>query len=81
MITLTGLGLLFITKIKLADPLIPTGFTGKIEFDATKPDGTPRKLMNVDRLDKLGWKADIQLEEGLASTYQWFLDNQNKFRQ
>ena len=58
-----------------------TGFTGKIEFDATKPDGTPRKLMNVDRLDKLGWKADIQLEEGLASTYQWFLDNQNKFRQ
>jgi len=58
-----------------------TGFTGKIEFDATKPDGTPRKLMNVDRLDKLGWKADIQLEEGLASTYQWFLNNQNKFRQ
>ena len=56
------------------------GFKGNIEFDSTKPDGTPRKLLDVTRLDKLGWKANINLKEGLTKTYQWFLENQDKFR-
>ena len=56
------------------------GYQGQVVFDATKPDGTPRKLMNVDTLKKLGWTYRISLKEGLASTYQWFLANQNNFR-
>ncbi|HDK38231.1 MAG TPA: GDP-L-fucose synthase [Thiolapillus brandeum] len=52
------------------------GFKGKLEFDATKPDGTPRKLLDVSRLESLGWQARIGLEEGLAATYQWFLQHQ-----
>ena len=56
------------------------GFNGTIEFDASKPDGTPRKLMDVSRLKQMGWEYSIALEEGLALTYQWFLDNQDSFR-
>lgn len=56
------------------------GFEGKITFDAEKPDGTPRKLLDVSRLQNLGWKYSIDLEEGLTRTYQWFLANQGKFR-
>jgi len=56
------------------------GFTGDIVFDSTKPDGAPRKLMNVNRLADLGWRYQIELEQGLASTYQWFLANQANFR-
>lgn len=56
------------------------GFEGGIKFDSAKPDGTPRKLMDVDRLADLGWRYSISLEEGLAATYQWFLVNQDKFR-
>lgn len=57
-----------------------TGFQGEIIWDTSKPDGTPRKLMDVSRLKELGWKYQISLEEGLSSTYQWFLDNQENFR-
>ena len=56
------------------------GFKGEIQFDSSKPDGTPRKLMDVSRLDRLGWKAKTSLEEGLEQTYQWFLQHQNDFR-
>lgn len=56
------------------------GYPGRIGFDATKPDGAPRKLMDVSRLEALGWKAGTSLEQGLASTYQWFLANQDSFR-
>ena len=49
------------------------GYAGRIEFDATKPDGTPRKLMDVARLNGLGWKARIPLERGLEATYRDFL--------
>jgi GDP-L-fucose synthase len=52
------------------------GFTGEIQFDTTKPDGTPRKLVDVTKLNSLGWKATTSLEEGLMRAYQWFLDNQ-----
>ena len=56
------------------------GYQGEIVFDTTKPDGAPRKLMDVSRLADLGWKASIELEAGLATTYQWFLENQDTFR-
>jgi len=49
------------------------GFQGDIEFDTSKPDGTPRKLMDVSRLRSLGWKYSVELEQGLGMTYQWFL--------
>lgn len=52
-----------------------TGFQGRLEFDVTKPDGTPRKLMDVSRLADLGWKASISLEDGLRGAYQWYLEN------
>jgi nucleoside-diphosphate-sugar epimerase len=50
-----------------------TGFRGRLVFDTSKPDGTPRKLMDVGRLSRLGWEARIDLEEGLEETYRWFL--------
>jgi GDP-L-fucose synthase len=57
-----------------------TGYKGDILFDSSKPDGAPRKLMNVDRLANLGWNYSVELEAGLQKTYQWFLDNQDSFR-
>lgn len=56
------------------------GYQGNIAFDATKPDGAPRKLMDVSRLKDLGWEYSISLEQGLAHSYQWFLENQDNFR-
>jgi GDP-L-fucose synthase len=56
------------------------GYTGNIIWDTSKPDGAPRKLMNVGRLKGLGWEAKINLESGLKTAYQWFLENQNIFR-
>jgi GDP-L-fucose synthase len=56
------------------------GYKGKIEWDTTKPDGTPRKLMDVSRLERLGWKAQTSLETGLTKTYAWFLAHQNDYR-
>ncbi|WP_433783410.1 GDP-L-fucose synthase family protein [Actinomycetospora sp. CA-101289] len=52
------------------------GFAGEIVYDTSRPDGTPRKLLDVSRLQALGWKPTIGLAEGLASTYQWFLEQQ-----
>ena len=57
-----------------------TGYSGRLTFDASKPDGTPRKLMDVTRLKALGWQAQIVLEDGLRDAYQWFLANQQQFR-
>ena len=56
------------------------GFKGEIKFDATKPDGAPRKLMNVDRLKFLGWEYSVDLEEGLKRSYQWFCENSGEVR-
>ena len=56
------------------------GFEGEIVWDSTKPDGTPRKLMNVDKIKTLGWQARISLRDGLNDTYQWFFTNQNEFK-
>jgi len=52
------------------------GYSGQIEFDTSKPDGTPRKLLDVSRLSSLGWTASVSLEEGISRTYSWFLANQ-----
>lgn len=57
-----------------------TGFGGCLVFDASKPDGTPRKLMDVSRLAALGWKARISLEDGLQDAYAWFLNHQDLYR-
>ena len=52
-----------------------TGYAGRIAFDPSKPDGTPRKLLDVSRLTVLGWRARIGLEEGLRSAYAWYREN------
>jgi GDP-L-fucose synthase len=51
------------------------GFSGSLRFDSTKPDGTPRKLLDTTRLTALGWRPKIELEAGIRSTYEWFLNN------
>jgi GDP-L-fucose synthase len=56
------------------------GYQGVLTQDTSKPDGTPRKLLDVSRLTELGWKASIPLEEGMAATYQWYLEHQDSFR-
>ncbi|MDJ0450349.1 MULTISPECIES: GDP-L-fucose synthase [Methylocystis] len=50
------------------------GFTGNIVFDSSKPDGTPRKLMDSSRIAKLGWRPQVALKDGIASTYKWYLE-------
>jgi len=52
------------------------GFKGVTVYDSSKPDGTPRKLVDTSRINEIGWRAGISLEEGIKSTYQWFLDNE-----
>ena len=52
-----------------------TGYDGKIRFDNSKPDGTPRKILDVSLINKLGWESSIELDRGLARTYEWFLEN------
>ncbi len=51
------------------------GFKGGIVTDTSKPDGTPRKLMSADKLRAMGWAPTIELREGVATTYRWFLDH------
>jgi GDP-L-fucose synthase len=51
------------------------GFGGEVIQDTSKPDGTPRKLLDVSRINELGWKATIPLRTGIAATYQWFLEH------
>jgi GDP-L-fucose synthase len=57
-----------------------TEFQGRLRFDASKPDGAPRKLMDVSRLAALGWTASIELEQGLRDAYRWFVEHQGEFR-
>ena len=56
------------------------GHEGEMEWDTNKPDGTPRKLMDISRLNSQGWKASIELGNGIKKTYRWFLDNQSSLR-
>ncbi len=57
-----------------------TGFRGRVVFDPSKPDGTPRKLLDVSRLSRMGWQARIPLEQGLRTTYEWYLARQGPLR-
>ena len=57
-----------------------TGFQGKLVWDRSKPDGTPRKLLDLSRLHKLGWETSIGLEDGLRDAYRWFVEHQDAFR-
>jgi GDP-L-fucose synthase len=57
------------------------GHQGEIIWDATKPDGTPRKLMDISKMHELGWKHQVHLEEGIQKTYNWFLENIDRFKQ
>ena len=52
-----------------------TGFSGRISYDRSRPDGTPRKLLDVSRLAAMGWRSKIGLEQGIGRTYEWFLQN------
>jgi GDP-L-fucose synthase len=56
------------------------GYDGPVEWDTSKPDGTPRKLLDVSRLTSLGWRASIELDEGIAGTYAWFLEQHGQVR-
>lgn len=65
-----------VTILELAEMIREiVGFTGDLKFDSSKPDGTPRKLLDVSRLSSAGWKAKIELEDGIRSTYEWYLEN------
>ena len=57
-----------------------TGFQCRIVTDPSKPEGTPRKMMDVSSLAQMGWCASISLEDGLAETYRWFLTHSDSFR-
>ena len=52
------------------------GYAGEVKWDTSKPNGTPRKLLNVDKIHKLGWKHKIGLREGIVSTYRWYMENE-----
>ena len=51
------------------------GFMGDIEWDTTKPNGTPRKVLNVDKIKSLGWQPKVNLYSGIKSTYEWYKEN------
>lgn len=56
------------------------GFEGKLNFDTTKPDGTPRKLVDTTKINQLGWNADVKLENGITLAYEWFLNNKEALK-
>ncbi|MGJ1378243.1 GDP-L-fucose synthase family protein [Sphingobacterium multivorum] len=57
------------------------GHSGEIVWDESKPDGTPRKLMDISKMHSLGWRHQIELKEGIAKTYAWFLENQHTYKE
>ena len=70
-----------VTIRELAQTLVEViGFEGKLAFDSTKPDGTPRKLLDASKINNLGWHAKFDLQNGLTSTYAWFLGNETDLR-
>jgi GDP-L-fucose synthase len=71
-----------ITIKELADTIQKiTGHRGNILWDDSKPDGTPRKLMDISKMKDIGWEYSTELEEGIEKTYQWFLDNIDKIKE
>ena len=57
------------------------GYKGQLSFDVSKPEGTPRKLLDVSRMSRLGWRAETELRDGIEQTYGWFLNNCDRFRE
>lgn len=57
------------------------GHTGKIIWDNSKPDGTPRKLMDISKMHELGWRHQVELQEGVTRTYSWFLENEGQYKE
>ena len=55
------------------------GYNGKIKYDNSKPDGTPKKLLDISRINKTSWKPNYNLDSGIKKTYTWFLENYHKF--
>lgn len=74
----TGIDISILELAQIVADII--GFEGTIETDPSKPDGTPRKLLDVSRLKRLGWQASIELEEGIRQTYAWFCGREGRFR-
>ena len=74
----TGQDVSILTLATLIGEII--GYKGKIIFDSSQPDGSPRKLLDVSRLKELGWQANISLKDGLKSTYDWFLQHRKEIR-
>jgi len=56
------------------------GYEGEILWDARKPDGTPRKLLDVSKINRLGWEAETGLKDGIKKTYKWFIENYKSSR-
>lgn len=75
----TGLDLSIFELAKMIQEVV--GHTGQISWDSTKPDGTPRKLMDVSKMEALGWKSGISLKEGVSETYDWFLEHQESLKE
>ena len=70
-----------VTIRELAEQIVAVvGYEGELTFDACKPDGAPRKLLDVSLLERLGWSAQISLSEGVTQTYRWFLENSAALR-
>lgn len=74
----TGMDLTIKELAELIQKIV--GHEGEILWDSTKPDGTPRKLMDVSKLTAAGWQAKVGLKKGIKSTYQWFLENQSNYK-
>jgi GDP-L-fucose synthase len=69
-----------ITIKQLAEKIAKVvGYQNSIEWDTTKPNGTPRKVLNVDKIKSLGWEPKISLDEGLKTTVDWFLNNRSTY--
>ena len=70
-----------VTIKELAQKIKDTiGFEGELKFDSTMPDGNPRKLLDSSLINELGWKSKIDLNEGLAKTYKWYIENEDTLR-
>ena len=69
------------TILELAKSIqLKVGYSGALRFDETKPEGTPRKLLDVTKLNALGWHAKIDLNEGIEKTLSWYRDNVHRLR-
>jgi GDP-L-fucose synthase len=75
----TGVDLSILELATMIQDII--GFKGEIVWDASKPDGTPRKLLDVSKINSEGWKANIPLKEGVKNTYEWYLKNIDNFKE